>query len=388
MSPSDQDVSLQSVEFSLDQSGSSRINVLEANDQRETPIFLPGPRPRQMGICQKKTRKHLKTFVPHSRSEKSQNQEIYEAAHMNASPVFPAQKGKTRDLKRTVYEGTTVETLQKYKSTNENYEEVNEENQTPSRSCREKSGTQTEELLTKHTAEEKDRVLACAFHQDVTDPEGYLRPSDENISYCENKDVRSATLPFLPRKKSRENILEEGNYSAKSIWKHFTLGNKPSASKPRLREQPTKTVNQRRRRFKHVTQSEGRDPNTGNPTSQCIHSYQNDNFRTGKRCPRKTNLLSSQVNSSKQQRLLEREPHYTCVRENTNWEIPLERLTLFNKIGGGAFGEVWTGVARDVGDTHGWSMVAIKMLKGTKKLYFMILPLSVFTLTSKQGQNR
>ena len=55
---------------------------------------------------------------------------------------------------------------------------------------------------------------------------------------------------------------------------------------------------------------------------------------------------------------------YTPVQSSNDWEVPCESLKLFKKIGGGQFGQVWKGEAKDVGHTHGWSDVAVKMLKG------------------------
>ena len=60
-----------------------------------------------------------------------------------------------------------------------------------------------------------------------------------------------------------------------------------------------------------------------------------------------------------------RESPYTKVQNNTNWEVPGKRLRLFKRIGGGTFGQVWEGAVLDVRNTQGWSIAAVKMLKGT-----------------------
>ena len=60
-----------------------------------------------------------------------------------------------------------------------------------------------------------------------------------------------------------------------------------------------------------------------------------------------------------------RESPYTKVQNNTNWEVPSGRLRLFKRIGGGTFGQVWEGAVLDVRNTQGWSIAAVKMLKGT-----------------------
>ncbi len=58
------------------------------------------------------------------------------------------------------------------------------------------------------------------------------------------------------------------------------------------------------------------------------------------------------------------ESPYTRVLSNTNWEVSRDHLSLFERIGGGSFGQVWKGAALDVAGAKGWSIVAVKMLKG------------------------
>ena len=60
------------------------------------------------------------------------------------------------------------------------------------------------------------------------------------------------------------------------------------------------------------------------------------------------------------------ESPYTRVLCNTNWEVPCDHLSLFERIGGGSFGQVWKGAVLDVAGAQGWSVVAVKMLKGKK----------------------
>ena len=61
------------------------------------------------------------------------------------------------------------------------------------------------------------------------------------------------------------------------------------------------------------------------------------------------------------------ESPYTCVNSSINWELPPGHLSLFERIGGGSFGEVWRGTAYDVIGAKGWSVVAVKMLKGKNR---------------------
>ena len=61
------------------------------------------------------------------------------------------------------------------------------------------------------------------------------------------------------------------------------------------------------------------------------------------------------------------ETPYTRVLSNTNWEVPSDHLSLFEKIGGGSFGQVWKGAVLDMAGVQGWSIVAVKMLKGKQE---------------------
>ena len=99
------------------------------------------------------------------------------------------------------------------------------------------------------------------------------------------------------------------------------------------------------------------------------HGYQNENFTA---TPHQNSLRPS--NSV--------ETPYTRVLSNTNWEVPRDHLSLFEEIGGGSFGQVWKGAVLDMAGVQGWSIVAVKMLKGkqhrliyktiaTVKMFFM-----------------
>ena len=66
------------------------------------------------------------------------------------------------------------------------------------------------------------------------------------------------------------------------------------------------------------------------------------------------------------------ESPYPRVLSTTNWEVPRDHLSLFKRIGGGSFGQVWKGSALDVAGAKGWSTVAVKMLKGKKNKIMMI----------------
>ena len=84
------------------------------------------------------------------------------------------------------------------------------------------------------------------------------------------------------------------------------------------------------------------------------HGYQNENFTA---TPHQNSLRPS--NSV--------ETPYTRVLSNTNWEVPRDHLSLFEEIGGGSFGQVWKGAVLDMAGVQGWSIVAVKMLKGKQE---------------------
>ena len=58
------------------------------------------------------------------------------------------------------------------------------------------------------------------------------------------------------------------------------------------------------------------------------------------------------------------ESPYMKVLQSTNWEVSRDHLTLFERIGGGSFGQVWRGAVFNVAGDKEWSVVAVKMLKG------------------------
>ena len=87
------------------------------------------------------------------------------------------------------------------------------------------------------------------------------------------------------------------------------------------------------------------------------HSYQNDRCAgTPQESPRYPRSVLASTSR--------KESPYTKVQSNTNWEVPGEHLRLHKRIGGGTFGQVWEGAVLDVRGTQGWSIVAVKMLKG------------------------
>ena len=63
------------------------------------------------------------------------------------------------------------------------------------------------------------------------------------------------------------------------------------------------------------------------------------------------------------------ESPYMQVLQTTNWEVSRDHLSLFERIGGGSFGQVWRGAVFDLSGDKEWSAVAVKMLKGNLATY-------------------
>ena len=95
-------------------------------------------------------------------------------------------------------------------------------------------------------------------------------------------------------------------------------------------------------------------------------SYQNASYSTA-HCKSTADQNSSQLSTEARV-----ESPYTHVYSNKNWEVLSDHLSLIERIGGGTFGQVWKGTALDVGCTRGWSVVAVKMLKGTYDVHHYV----------------
>ena len=185
-------------------------------------------------------------------------------------------------------------------------------------------------------------------HQN-SNSENYLQPVDS-----ENLQVRAQTSRFTcdrkahtfqsgPRPKPRLKIM------GKSVTESFQHKDS-SLPLPPLNTRCTDT------RTRMAEGSNCTSPRTmsfrgttGYQNDQCLKSfYQNTVGKTGS-----TLKPHSKVESP-----------YTPVLSNTNWEVSCNHLTLFERIGGGSFGQVWKGAAWEVNGTKSWSVVAVKMLKG------------------------
>ena len=185
-------------------------------------------------------------------------------------------------------------------------------------------------------------------HQN-SNSENYLQPVDsENLQVRAQTsrfpcDKKAHTFQSRPRPKPRLKIM------GKSVTESFQHKDS-SLTLPPLNTRCTDT------RTRMAERSNCTSPGTiafrgatGYQNHQCLKSfYQNTVGKTGS-----TLKPHSKVESP-----------YTPVLSNTNWEVSCNHLTLFERIGGGSFGQVWKGAAWEVNGTKSWSVVAVKMLKG------------------------
>ena len=185
-------------------------------------------------------------------------------------------------------------------------------------------------------------------HQN-SNSENYLQPVDSaNLQVMAQTsrftcDRKAHTFQSRPRPKPRLKIM------GKSVTESFQHKDS-SLTLPPLNTRCTDT------RTRMAERSNCTSPRTiafrgatGYQNDQCLKSfYQNTVGKTGS-----TLKPHSKVESP-----------YTPVLSNTNWEVSCNHLTLFERIGGGSFGQVWKGAAWEVNGAKSWSVVAVKMLKG------------------------
>ena len=186
------------------------------------------------------------------------------------------------------------------------------------------------------------------FHEN-SNSDNYLQPVDSgNVQVSAQTsrcpfDTKAQTFRSRPRPKRRLKIM------GKSVTESFQHKDS-SLTLPPLNTRCTDT------RTRMAERSNCTSPRTiafrgttGYQNDQCLKSfYQNTVGKTGS-----TLKPHSKVESP-----------YTPVLSNTNWEVSCNHLTLFERIGGGSFGQVWKGAAWEVNGAKSWSVVAVKMLKG------------------------
>ena len=198
--------------------------------------------------------------------------------------------------------------------------------------------------------EETDTIQRSAHSED------YLEPVD-------NKNLKipitsTATSRFIPGRAQTLNRPQpkprmknpDKSFSFKHPTLTGTLSNLQFTEMPKLNTLHGTEVAQHCTRVSSPSQSNQPIPKARNRHTK-QHGYQNEKVTA---TPYQNSLRPpGRVESP-----------YTRVLCNTNWEVPRDNLSLFEKIGGGSFGQVWKGAVLDVAGAQGWSIVAIKMLKG------------------------
>ena len=191
----------------------------------------------------------------------------------------------------------------------------------------------------------------------IPQTDGYLQPVDpDNTQGASiNTGVRhgkaQTKTPKRPQPKPRVESLRRGETANLRRCKHLkltgTLSDTPTESSPihdTEAAQHCASVNS-------VDQSNQVIPNAITRHVE-QHGYQNE---ITAKAPCQTSLrLPDGIKS----------PPYTQLLSNINWEVPRDQVSLFERIGGGSFGQVWKGAVFDIAGDKEWSVVAVKMLKG------------------------
>ena len=195
---------------------------------------------------------------------------------------------------------------------------------------------------------QRNQFETGVLHQN-SNSENYLQPVDsENFqvraqtSRC-TCDRKAHTFESRPRPKPRLKIM------GKSVTERFQHKDS-SLTLPPLNTRCTDT------RTGMADRS-----NCTSPRTRAFHGangYQNE------QCPMSFYQNTVGKTGSTLKPLRKVESPYTRVLSTTNWEVSCNHLTLFERIGGGSFGQVWKGAAWDVNCVKSWSVVAVKMLKG------------------------
>ena len=212
-----------------------------------------------------------------------------------------------------------------------------------------------------HDALRQDRVVTDKIQRSAYS-EDYLQPVDNSklevaIKSTDNSRLypeKAQTLNWRPQPKPRMRRTD------KSIpFKHPTFGG--TLSNLQFTEMLKSNPLHSREALQQSTRLN--PPNQTNhlvPGARTRHANRFDNGYQNEKStatPQQNSLLPAN----------NVEAPYACVLSNTNWEVPSDHLSLFEKIGGGSFGQVWKGAVLDIAGVQGWSIVAVKMLKGKQE---------------------
>ena len=206
-----------------------------------------------------------------------------------------------------------------------------------------------------HDALRQDRVVTDTIQRSAYS-EDYLQPVNNNeLKRTDNSRLcprKAQTLNWRPQPKPRMKTADK-SFPLKHQTFTVTLSNLQFTELLKSNPIHGKEALQQCACTNPPNQSDSLIPEARTRhTNQ--HGYQNENFTA---TPHQNSLRPS--NSV--------ETPYTRVLSNTNWEVPRDHLSLFEEIGGGSFGQVWKGAVLDMAGVQGWSIVAVKMLKGKQE---------------------
>ena len=201
---------------------------------------------------------------------------------------------------------------------------------------------------------ETDKIQRSAYSED------YLQPVDNNkleVAFKSTENSRlypgkAQTLNWRPQPKPRTKTTDK-SFTFKHQTFTGTLSNLQFTEMLKSNPLHGREALQQSARLNPPNQSNHLFPGARIRHAE-QHGYQNQNSTA---TPHQNSLRPA--NSV--------ETPYTRVLSNTNWEVPSDHLSLFEKIGGGSFGEVWKGAVLDMAGVQGWSIVAVKMLKGKQE---------------------
>ena len=213
---------------------------------------------------------------------------------------------------------------------------------------------QSHDGLRQTNREETDKIQRSPYSED------YLQPVDNNKLEVAFKSTENSRL--YPRKAQTLNWRPQPKPRTKTTDKSFTFKHQTfTGTLSNL--QFTEMLKSNPLHGREVLQQSARlnPPNQSNqlvPGARIRHAEQHGYQNQKSTATPHQNSLRPANNV---------ETPYTRVLSNTNWEVQSDHLSLFEKIGGGSFGQVWKGAVLDMAGVQGWSIVAVKMLKGKQE---------------------
>ena len=210
---------------------------------------------------------------------------------------------------------------------------------------------QSHDGLRQTNREETDKIQRSAYSED------YLQPVDNNKLEVAFKSTENSRL--YPRKVQTLNWRPQPKPRTKTTDKSLTFKHQTfTGTLSNL--QFTEMLKSNPLHGREALQQSARL----NPTNQSNHLVPGARIRHIKQHGYQNQKSTETPHQNSLRPANSVETPYTRVLSNTNWEVPSDHLSLFEKIGGGSFGQVWKGAVLDMAGVQGWSIVAVKMLKG------------------------